>query len=213
MIMVTANLTNFTKLRNSILFANYSNRCSHFIRVICQKLTCAASRNSLNSPLRIYVLLLAAVLAVGCRSTRQAVVATPEAATQPQEPPRRELTVTTFTAMVNGISATGQVRMAEDSVIWLSVTKLVELGRGLATQDSVWLSVPLADRYFAGSYADLQRITKRRLSYADLQAMVAADDAGEQIEALAAAMGYEAKVYITGRRKVERLTFPFRKWQ
>ena len=40
-----------------------------------------------------------------------------------------------------------------------------------------------------------------------------ARSAGEQIEALAAAMGYEAKVYITGRRKVERLTFPFRKWQ
>lgn len=161
-----------------------------------------------------YILLiaLAAVLAVGCRSTRQAVVATPEAATQPPEPPRRELTVTTFTAMVSGISASGQVRMAEDSVIWVNVTKLVELGRGLATKDSVWLSVPLADRYFAGSYADLQRITKRRLTYADLQAMVSADDAGEQIEALAASLGYEAKVYITARRKVEKLTFPFKKW-
>ena len=207
--MGTANLTNFTKPRNSVLFANYSNRCAHFIRVIRQKLTCAASRNSLNSPLRIYVLLL---LAVGCRSTRQAVVATPEAVTQPQEPPRRELTVTTFTAMVSGISASGQVRMAEDSVIWVNVTKLVELGRGLATKDSVWLSVPLADRYFAGSYADLQRITKRRLTYADLQAMVSADDAGEQIEALAASLGYEAKVYITARRKVDKLTFPFKKW-
>lgn len=162
----------------------------------------------------ILVLVAAMGLAAGCRSTRQAAsTSAPEVAPKPQEAPRRELTVTTFTAMVNGISATGQVRMAEDSVIWLSVTKLVELGRGLATQDSVWLSVPLADRYFAGSYADLQRITKRRLSYADLQAMVAADDAGEQIETLAAAMGYEAKVYITGRRKVERLTFPFRKWQ
>lgn len=161
-----------------------------------------------------YILLiaLAAVLAVGCRSTRQAVVATPEAATQPPELPRRELTVTTFTAMVSGISASGQVRMAEDSVIWVNVTKLVELGRGLATKDSVWLSVPLADRYFAGSYADLQRITKRRLTYADLQAMVSADDAGEQIEALAASLGYEAKVYITARRKVEKLTFPFKKW-
>ena len=160
----------------------------------------------------ILVIGLMAVLAVGCRSTRQAATTAPVSVAEQPEPPRRELTVTTFTAMVNGISASGQLRMAEDSVIWLNVTKLVELGRGLATKDSVWLSVPLADRYFAGTYADLQRLTKRRITYADLQAMVKADDAEEQIEALAASLGYEAKVYITARRKVERLTFPFRKW-
>ena len=158
----------------------------------------------------ILVIGLLAVLAVGCRSTRQATTTAPASVAEQPEPPRRELTVTTFTAMVNGISASGQLRMAEDSVIWLNVTKLVELGRGLATKDSVWLSVPLADRYFAGTYADLQRLTKRRITYADLQAMVKADDAEEQIEALAASLGYEAKVYITARRKVERLTFPFR---
>lgn len=152
------------------------------------------------------------MLLAGCRSTRQVVSTPPEAAAKPQEPPRRELTVTSFTAIVNGISASGQVRMAEDSVIWVNVTKLVELGRGLATKDSVWLSVPLADRYFAGSYDDLERITHRRLTYADLQAMMKADDAGEKIEALAASLGYEAKVYITARRKVEKLTFPFKKW-
>lgn len=152
------------------------------------------------------------MMLAGCRSTRQVVSTPSEAAVKPQEPPRRELTVTAFTATVNGISASGQVRMAEDSVIWLNVTKLVELGRGLATQDSVWLSAPLADRYFAGSYADLERIIHRRLTYADLQAMVKADDAGEQIEALAASLGFEAKVYITARRKVEKLTFPFNKW-
>jgi hypothetical protein len=83
--------------------------------------------------LRYILVLVAAVgLAAGCRSTRQAAAtAAPEGAPKPQEAPRRELTVTTFTAMVNGISATGQVRMAEDSVIWLSVTKLVELQLGL----------------------------------------------------------------------------------
>lgn len=163
---------------------------------------------------RGYILiLLAAVTAVGCRSTRQ--VAAPQGAVeapQQQTEPRRELTVTTFTAVVDGISATGQLRVAEDSVIWLNVTKLIELGRGLATKDSVWLSVPLADRYFAGTYADLQRITKRRFTYADLEAMAKANDAEEQIEALARSLGYEAKVYITGRRKVEQLSFPFKKW-
>lgn len=161
-----------------------------------------------------YILLIAllAVLAAGCRSTRQAAAPTGAAEPQRQAEPRRELTVTTFTAMVDGISASGQLRVAEDSVIWLNVTKLIELGRGLATKDSVWLSVPLADRYFAGTYDDLQRITKRRFTFADLEAMAKADDAEAQIEALARSLGYEAKVYITARRKVERLSFPFKKW-
>lgn len=163
-----------------------------------------------------YILVIAclAFLATGCRSTRQVTTTAPmeQPTAQQAEPPSRELTVTTFTAVVDGISATGQLRVAADSVIWLNVTKLVELGRGMATKDSVWLSVPLADRYFAGTYDDLQRLTKRRLTYADLEAMVLADDAGEQIEALARTFGYEAKVYITGRRRVERLNFPFRKW-
>ncbi len=162
-----------------------------------------------------YILIAAAMLLLaGCRSTRQAATApqgTATAVAAPQQP-RRTLTVTTFTVVVDGISATGQLRVAEDSVVWLSVTKLVELGRGLATKDSVWVSVPLADRQFAGTYADLQRLAKRKLDYATLERLATEDD-GQQIEALARSLGYEAKVYITGRRKVERLSFPFRKWK
>ncbi len=132
-----------------------------------------------------------------------AVVSTPE------KP--RELTVLNFSAVVEGASVNGQLRMASDSLIWLSVTKILELGRAMATPDSVWVSVPLASKYFAGNYTDLQRYTKRPVSFDDLQRIAASDNAEAQIEQLARQMGFDAKVRITRRQKVQRLTFPFTK--
>lgn len=158
-----------------------------------------------------YILVIAAValLAVGCRSTRQAATAPVEVAA-PQAP-QRQLSVITFTAIVEGISASGQMRVAEDSVLWVSVNKLIELGRAKATKDSVWVTTTFGDHHFAGSYDDLQRLTKRRITFDEMQAMAMADDGGEQISRLAASLGFNATVYITGRRKVDRLTFPFKK--
>lgn len=157
------------------------------------------------------LLVLAAGLLGGCWSTRQAATTAATGEVAAPQAPQRELTVTTFTAIVNGISASGQMRVAEDSVLWVSVNKLVELGRAMATQDSVWLTVTFGDHQFAGTYDDLQRLTKRYITFDDLMAVVMADDAGEQISSLAASLGFDATVYITGRRKVNRLTFPFKK--
>lgn len=103
------------------------------------------------------------------------------------------------------------MRVAEDSVLWVSVNKLIELGRAMATPDSVWVTTAFGDHSFAGSYADLQRLTKRRITFDEMQAMAMADDAGEQISQLAASLGFNATVYVTGRRKVDKLAFPFRK--
>ena len=134
----------------------------------------------------ILVIVAVALLAVGCRSTRQAATAPVEVAA-PQTP-QRQLSVITFTAIVEGISASGQMRVAEDSVLWISVNKLIELGRAMATPDSVWV-----------------------ITFDEMQTMAMADDGGEQISQLAASLGFNATVYITGRRKVDRLTFPFKK--
>ena len=160
---------------------------------------------------RYILVAMAAALLVGCWSTRQTATTAPAGVVAEPEVPQRQLTVTTFTATVNGISASGQLRVAEDSVIWVSVNKLVELGRGLATKDSVWLIAPITNGEFAGSYDDLSRLTRRQISYDDLQAIVTAEDADMQIESLAASLGLEMKVYITGRRNVKKLTFPFKK--
>ncbi len=123
----------------------------------------------------------------------------------------RTLVVMNFNAVVEGTSVSGQLRLASDSLIWMSVTKIVELGRAMATPDSVWVNVPLAGKYFAGNYSDLERHTKRAVSFAALQQIATADDAEVQIEDLARQMGFDAKVRITRRQKVQRLTFPFSK--
>lgn len=157
------------------------------------------------------MVMLLALLAVGCRSTRQAATTTAPATVAAPAAPQRQLTVITFSAIVNGFSASGQMRVAEDSVLWVSVNKLVELGRAMATPDSVWVTTTFGDHNFAGSYDDLQRLTKRHITFDDMQAMAMADDAGEQISQLAASLGLNATVYVTGRRKVNKLAFPFKK--
>jgi len=157
----------------------------------------------------LYILVIA-LLAVGCRSTRQATTTAP-ATVAATVAPQRQMSVITFTAIVNGFSASGQMRIAEDSVLWVSVNKLVELGRAMATPDSLWLTTTFGDHSFAGSYDDLQRLTNRYITFDDMQAMALADDAGEQISQLAASLGFNATVYVTGRRKVNKLAFPFKK--
>lgn len=159
----------------------------------------------------LLMVMLLALLAVGCRSTRQAATTTAPATVAAPAAPQRQLTVITFSAIVNGFSASGQMRVAEDSVLWVSVNKLVELGRAMATPDSVWVTTTFGDHSFAGSYDDLQRLTKRRITFDEMQAMAMADDAGEQISQLAASLGLNATVYVTGRRKVNKLAFPFKK--
>ena len=132
-----------------------------------------------------------------------------EGSTTPTAP--RTLSVTTFTATVNGASVNGQLRIASDSLMWVSVTKIIELGRALATPDSVWVNVPMAGRYYAANYAEIGKRAKRHVSFAQLQDIATADDAEQQIEELARQLGIEATVHITRRQTVQRLTFPFSK--
>ncbi len=160
------------------------------------------------------------VALAGCRSARHAAVTN-----QPQQPDTtivpptlpdvpsqpRQLSVISFTAIVEGTSVSGQVRIAHDSLIWLSVTKIIELGRAMATPDSVWVTVPIANKRFAGNYHDVERHSKQPVNFAMLQEIATADDAEERIEAMARTMGLTAKVRITKRQQVQRLTFPFQK--
>ena len=121
---------------------------------------------------------------------------------------KRTLTAMNFTATVDGINVSGQVRQAEDSVIWVTVSKFIELGRAKATVDSVWVNVPLAGRHFAGTYAEASRVAKHEVSFCKLQSILNAPDATKQIEALAATLGFDATVTLGQRLKKEQLTFP-----
>lgn len=165
---------------------------------------------------RILVALAVAVLAAGCHSSRHTTAPEPTIATVADTtaavPQQRLYTVVNFTATVEGVSANGQLRVAEDSVMWLSVNKLIELGRALATPDSVWVNAPMFDKRFSGTYADLSRMAKRDVSFAQLQTIALGDDTEAQIRMLADMLGLDATVRITSRRTEPTLRFPFQKF-
>lgn len=160
---------------------------------------------------RSIIMLAAAMLLASCHSTKEVTLPPPSPRTDAAPAMPCEKTVTNFTASVDGISVNGQLRMAHDSVMWISITKIIELGRAVATPDSVWITVPILDKHFAGTYADLSRRVKQQVDFQTLQSIATADNAEELIESLAQGMGYNARVRFISRRKVDKLSFPFAK--
>lgn len=124
-----------------------------------------------------------AVLLVGsCRSHQQAATEKPrpgvETVPQVDKPMTQYIETDTlavwdwytanYTVETRGLSATGQVRMRRDSVIWLNATKLFELGRAKFTRDSVTGYLKVNNTYIRCSYADLRK-HGIDISYATLQ--------------------------------------------
>ena len=152
---------------------------------------------------------LTLLLATGCRSTEKTANKPPEE--RPAEKPKPEYTSMTFSGEAQGISFNGQLRMAKDSVIWCTFNKIIDLGRAMATQDSVWVRIPLLGRNEAGDYGMVKRLTGVGTTYDELQAILLSDDPEEEIRQLAKRMGFDVKVRIKRRERVDSLTFPFEK--
>jgi len=176
--------------------------------------------NTLNIKGKLAIWLAAAIvlsmLATGCRSIRKVSTKVPEGesgqptATVPEpQKPKRELSVMNFTATVDGMSVNGQVRIAADSVMWVSVSKIIELGRAKATADSVWINAPIMNRKFAGTYDEVSRRAGRTVTFEWLQHIATAPDAEKQAAALARQLGIDAEIKITRRQSVDALTFPY----
>lgn len=156
-------------------------------------------------------MLLLALLATGCHSTRK-VTTVPEAVpTVEAETPKRNYTVMTFEGVVEGMSVNGQLRVAEDSAMWVSVTKLIEMGRAMCTPDSLWLHAPLLGRDDAMDYTSLRRRTGVDITYDEMQQCVLAPDAEERVANLARRLGFAAQIRIIQRRQPDHLTFPYTK--
>lgn len=154
----------------------------------------------------------AVLLLVGCRSTK--TVAPSSAAEAAAVTAPRECMVLNFSAEADGLSFNGQLRVAKDSLMWVNGSKLLELGRAMASPDSVWVSVPLMQRYFAGTYADLRRATSVDVSFDELQRIAYSDDEemARKISQIARRLGHDdVKVKVTSRSRVDKLSFPFRK--
>lgn len=140
-------------------------------------------------------------VATGCRSTEKASKSSVQ----------REYLSMNISGEADGVSFTGQVRMAKDSVIWCSLSKFIELGRAMATRDSVWVQVPMLGRREAGDYATVKQRTGVGMTFGELQAILLSDKAEEEIQRLAQRMGHSVTVRIKSRQRVDKLTFPFNK--
>lgn len=114
-----------------------------------------------------------------------------------------------FTCTAQGFSANGQMRLQSDSVIWISASKIVELGRAKLTPDSVIVYAKVVNRCFAGNYDDLYQRFKFRTTFKQLYKRVSSPDAEAQLEELFKRFGVEAELKLAPLKEVESLTFPF----
>ena len=127
----------------------------------------------------------------------------------PVQPQRTRVCHTAnFSCAVEGTTVNGQLRLAEDSILWASASKIIELGRAMATPDSVIVYAKAVGRCYRGTYDDLYRRFHYRTSFSELQAMVTAPDADEQIQALARRFGIAAEVHILPWRESKEASFP-----
>ena len=162
-----------------------------------------------------HMLVLAAIALLSlataaCHSSRR-TAATPRHDATPEEaaPQRRAYSIIPFTAEAEGLTVSGQVRLAHDSCLWVSISKYIEVGRGLALADSVFFQSALMGSNEATDYAGLRKRTGVHTSLAELQTMLLAPDADRRIADLARRLGYTLTVHLGQRRQVETLTFPY----
>lgn len=154
---------------------------------------------------RILPLAIAALLtAAACHSTRQ--VADTPAPVQPQR--ARVCHSANFSCAVDGNTFNGQLRLAEDSLLWVTASKIIELGRAVATPDSVIVYAKVISRCYRGTYDDLYRRFHYRTSFAELQALVTAPDADAQLQDLARHFGVTAQIHILPWRETKEASFP-----
>lgn len=147
------------------------------------------------------------LLVAGCRSHREAAsrpLPEGEGAARPAPVYR----TANFSCTVAGATATGQLRMMQDSVLWGSVVKIVELGRLKATPDSVIVYAKVVGRCFRGTYDDLYHRFHYRTTFAEVQRLLTGADANAQLEAIARTFNTEAVFRIEPWKEVSSTTFP-----
>ena len=127
----------------------------------------------------LLILFTAMVMIFASCRTQKPIVATepvhqPEAEPEvitPVQPPKL-CVAATFDCSFDGIKASGLLRMKEDSVIWISVSKFIELGRMSLTPEEAVGYLKLQNRYFKGSYDVIAKRTGYKTDFATLQGLI-----------------------------------------
>ncbi len=155
-------------------------------------------------------LLAAALLAAGCISHKGAARPETPAVTSPTTDASPSYYTANFTCSAEGMTANGQLRMQTDSIIWLSASKVIELGRARFTHDSVIIHAKITGQCFRGNYNDLYRRFNFRTDFDQLSKTLTAPapQAEKQLADIAQLLGIEATFTLQPWQKVDKLTFP-----
>lgn len=96
-----------------------------------------------------------------CRSTRQATA--PVSSTEPC------CFAAAFQCKAHNMTFSGMLRMQEDSIIWVSVSKVIELARATLTPEKAVVYIKPSQQYFDGDYKSLRVTAGYDIDYYDLQ--------------------------------------------
>lgn len=77
-----------------------------------------------------------------------------------------------FSCSIEGISVNGQIRVIHDSCIWISVNKIIEVGRVMITPTRVSGYAKILGKYFDGTYEEIRSRWGVDIDYATLEAML-----------------------------------------
>ncbi len=80
-----------------------------------------------------------------------------------------------FSCTIDDVRVNGQIRMVYDSIIWVSISKIVELGRVVLTPTHAQGYVNIANKYFDGDYYDIAKKWGIEIDFGTLQALLTGD--------------------------------------
>ena len=113
------------------------------------------------------IIIVSTIIICGCRSSKP--TAEPTTVTETKCRCGYQWLEATFNSEVRGVNVSGILRTSCDSVIWVSISKVVELGRMKLTPDSVTIYAKVLNKAYRGTYDDIYRITNYRTSYEEIQ--------------------------------------------
>lgn len=87
-----------------------------------------------------------------------------------------------FRTEISDVGVSGQVRIQKNRVIWVSISKLIELARVKLTPDSAYASIKIKNQAFQGTYEQFQKQFGIAINFDIAQAIIIGNDISSYTE-------------------------------
>ena len=87
-----------------------------------------------------------------------------------------------FRTQISDVGVSGQVRIQKNRVIWVSISKLIELARVKLTPDSAYASIKIKNQAFQGTYEQFQKQFGIAINFDIAQAIIIGNDISSYTE-------------------------------